>query len=152
MMKGLEHLFYEERTGTLQPREEEDPQVLPRNLGEDLVNVYKYLNGECRDRISLYSVVSSDRTGANGHNMKHGRFPLNIRKHFFTVRLTEMEEVARRGCEVSLLGDIQKLSGHGSGQLVPGVCLSREIGLDDLQFQPFCVCVSEKELLRLDIE
>ncbi|KFV41666.1 hypothetical protein N341_09066, partial [Tyto alba] len=25
----------------------------------------------------------------NGYKLKHGRFPLNIRKHFFTVRVTE---------------------------------------------------------------
>ncbi|KFW09285.1 hypothetical protein N327_10340, partial [Fulmarus glacialis] len=25
----------------------------------------------------------------NGHKLEHGRFPLNIRKHFFTVRVTE---------------------------------------------------------------
>ncbi|KFQ63783.1 hypothetical protein N334_11807, partial [Pelecanus crispus] len=25
----------------------------------------------------------------NGHKLKHRRFPLNTRKHFFTVRLTE---------------------------------------------------------------
>ncbi|KFP51476.1 hypothetical protein N323_01684, partial [Cathartes aura] len=25
----------------------------------------------------------------NGHTLKHRRFPLNIRKHFFTVKVTE---------------------------------------------------------------
>ncbi|KFQ88606.1 hypothetical protein N337_10505, partial [Phoenicopterus ruber ruber] len=25
----------------------------------------------------------------NGHKLNHGMFPLNIRKHFFTVRVTE---------------------------------------------------------------
>ncbi|KFQ07261.1 hypothetical protein N329_01924, partial [Haliaeetus albicilla] len=25
----------------------------------------------------------------NGHTLKHRRFPLNIRKHFFTLRVTE---------------------------------------------------------------
>lgn len=42
--------------------------------------------GECiEDRARLFSVVTSGRTTGKGHKLKHGRLPLNIRKHFFAV-------------------------------------------------------------------
>jgi len=34
-------------------------------------------------------VVPSDRTRDNGHKLQYRRFHPNIRKHFFTVRVTE---------------------------------------------------------------
>jgi len=34
-------------------------------------------------------VVPTDRTRGNGHKLKQGSFHLNIRKHYFTVRVTE---------------------------------------------------------------
>ena len=33
--------------------------------------------------------MPSDRTRGSGHKVKHGRFPLSIGKHFFTVRVTK---------------------------------------------------------------
>ena len=85
----------------------------------DLINVHKYLKGGCReDGARLFSAVPSDRTRGNGHKPKHRRFPLDIRKPFFTVRVTD--SVAWRGCEISMLGDIQKLTGRGLGQPAVG--------------------------------
>jgi len=61
-----------------------------RRLGGHLTNIYKHLKEGCKkDKVRLFSVVASDRTRGNGHRLKHRRFPLNIRKHFVTVRVTQ---------------------------------------------------------------
>ncbi|KAK4828640.1 hypothetical protein QYF61_000288 [Mycteria americana] len=71
-----------ERAGTVQPREEK--------AKGDLTKVYKYLKGgNIEDGARFFSVVPSDRTRGNGHKLKHRRFPLNIRKNFFTLRVTK---------------------------------------------------------------
>ena len=52
--------------------------------------MYKYLKGGCKeDRGKLFSGMLSDRTRNNGHKLKYRKFHLNIKKHFFTVRMTE---------------------------------------------------------------
>lgn len=36
-----------------------------------------------KTKARLFSVLPSEKTRGNDHKLKHGRFPLNIRKHFF---------------------------------------------------------------------
>ena len=82
MIRGLEHLSYEDRLRQLGLFSLE-----MRKLPGDLITAFQYLKGAYRkDGDGLFNRACSDRMRGHGFKLKEGRFRLDVRK-FFTVRV-----------------------------------------------------------------
>jgi len=85
MIRGLEYLSYEDRL-----RELGLFSLEKRRLQGDLITAFQYLKGAYRkDGEGIFTRVCSDRTRGNGSKLKEGRFGLDIRKKFFTMRVVK---------------------------------------------------------------
>ncbi|PKU34267.1 hypothetical protein llap_15428 [Limosa lapponica baueri] len=83
MIRGLEHLSYEDRL-----RELGLFSLEKRRLWGDLIAAFQYLKGAYRRAGEGFFVRKrSDRTWGNSFKLEEGRFRLDTRKKFFPVKV-----------------------------------------------------------------
>ncbi|KAK4819411.1 hypothetical protein QYF61_003682 [Mycteria americana] len=85
MIRGMEHLSYEERL-----RELALFSLEKRRLWGDFTAAFQYFKGAYKkDGDKLFSRACCNRTRGNGFKLKEGRLRLDRRKKFFTMRVVK---------------------------------------------------------------
>jgi len=111
MIRGMEHLSYEERL-----RELGLFSLEKRRLQGHHIAAFQYLKGTFRkDGENIFSRAFCDRTRGNGFKLREGRFHPDIRKKFFTMKVVKHWHRLPR--EVVEASNLETLKGRLDGAL-----------------------------------
>ena len=87
MLRGLQHLSYKDRLRELGLFSLEK-SLEKRRLRGDLIEAFQYLKGAYKQEGSqLFERVGNSRTRGEGFKLREGRFRLDVRGKFFTMRV-----------------------------------------------------------------